>query len=483
MQTTDNERAELEIQLQTDLATLRTIVPGLDALEARWVDATSRSGARQRGYFTPEEDDRVRQMVLAYRNYRVALHEIIFRCWPYPTLRWPDLQLRMFLIGFATGLTLYAKSLKLIRAYEHQPLYRDKINEADSKFELEEGFFEKVLCAYSSLWNYRGIAMGTWFWLRHRRAIESARRTDPEAQWLVDVILRERGITRQTLWEILLSRLRYDWRLFIATALKPVQKTQYNIKSIIGNAGAKLRTTGHYRPALRPSTIANLQGMLQPGDILLIRAEKKLTSAILPGFWAHAALYVGNQKSLGALGLSDDKYAAKNWTTLAARDKGAGCVIEAISPAVQIVPLSHTLFADHVLVLRPRVNQDHLLASLSEAFGHVGKPYDFEFDFNVSTRIVCTELIYRCFHKRGRIEFPLIKRLGRFTLTGDDVAKVVIDSMLKNGPEDQPFEIVALVLSNAEGRAEFLNTDNALSILRKIQEGWRPTNIPEPANA
>lgn len=53
--------------------------------------------------------------------------------------------------------------------------------------------------------------------------------------------------------------------------------------------------------------------------------------------------------------------------------------------------------------------------------GHLGKPYDFEFDFNVSSRIVCTELVYRAFHARGGIEFKLTKRLGRWTLSADDL--------------------------------------------------------------
>ena len=50
---------------------------------------------------------------------------------------------------------------------------------------------------------------------------------------------------------------------------------------------------------------------------------------------------------------------------------------------------------------------DDLKAGVAEAFHHIDKPYDYEFDFNISTRIVCTELIYRCFNNRVRLSSRL----------------------------------------------------------------------------
>ena len=58
-------------------------------------------------------------------------------------------------------------------------------------------------------------------------------------------------------------------------------------------------------------------------------------------------------------------------------------------------PLQTGLFADHVAVLRPRLSADDLKAGVTEAFHHIDKPNDYELDFNISTRMVCTELIYR----------------------------------------------------------------------------------------
>jgi hypothetical protein len=477
------DRSEYESQLLVDCETLRRVIPGLDRLESQWNDARVSVTARSRGYFTPDEDDQVRQMLLAYRNYRVALYEIIFRCWDYRLIEPAVLRLRVFLVAFAAALTLYAKSLKLIQAYEHEPLVRKKLDEPDAKFELEEGFFEELLRAYSSLGNYRGIIRAAWFWRGNRREIQKLAVAGTDWQWLVGVVLQERKAVRQRLIDVLRCRLRYDWRAFIRTTLQPVRRTRYSVRSLIGNAGANLRTTGHYVPALGTSVVTRLRSFLQPGDVLLVRAEKKLTAAILPGFWAHAALFVGSQRDLEARGASANAFVQKHWAEVAAQDGGLGCVIEAISPSVRIQSLEKALCADHVVVLRPALSAEQVIGAVAEAFGHVGKAYDFEFDFNISTRLVCTELIYRCYHRRGGIEFPLVKRLGRYTLTGDDMANLVLNSLSVTRPGQPGFSLEAMALKIGDGEAQFIDKAGLIEAMRRIQSGWRPAKPAEGVHA
>src|SRR2546429_9173022 len=67
------------VQLQSDCDSLKEIVTGLDRLERQLTDAQAGVAARRRGYFTPDEDDLVRQMLLAYRSYRLGIYEIIYR--------------------------------------------------------------------------------------------------------------------------------------------------------------------------------------------------------------------------------------------------------------------------------------------------------------------------------------------------------------------------------------------------------------------
>jgi hypothetical protein len=472
----------VDSQIKVDLETLRTVVPELERLESQWNEAQLSMSAPSRGYFTPDEDDQVRQMLLAYRNYRFALYEIISRGYEYPRVQDQERQLMVFLPAFGAALTLYAKSLKLIQAYEREPLIRKKLNEPDTRFEIEPGFFEELLRGYSSPWNYRNLVKAAWFWRTHRRSIQKLATAAPgDWQWPLELIRHQRGLVRKRLLLVLACRLRYDWRAFGRTVLNPVHNARYSVQSQIARACAELRTTLHYEPALKPEVVARLHSRLRPGDVLLIRAEKKVTSAILPGFWAHAALFVDGAAWLESFGIAVQPAVAKHSSYVLKQDTGKGCVIEAISPRVQVNSLESALCADHVVVLRPRIGTDELRAGVAEAFQHLDKPYDFEFDFNVSTRIVCTELIYRCFHKRGLIEFSLIKRLGRFTLSADDIIRQWLDSFDSAGqPTKVGFDLVTLVLKLDHGRAEFIEAPEALVALQRIQTGWKPSSQPVP---
>ena len=451
-------------QLSADCETLAMISGGLDRLEATWLETQKAVHARSRGYFAPDEDDSVRQILLSYRNYRIGLYEIIHRCSHYESIIDPVLQLRTFLVGFAAGLTLYSKSLKLIQTYEREPLIRAKLNEPEEKFGLGSGFFEEVLAAYSSPRNYWRLLKASSFWRRHQRAAKRlGLLQDDRAKWLTGTIRRQRKAIPRRLLQVLLQRARYDFRLFVATTLAPFRKGGYALKSALGTAFAGARVTLNYKPAITAETLATLRTKLQPGDILLVRADEKLTAQILPGFWSHAAIYLGTRKEFLAAGLAMDD---RRQTAFAMNGPDTPIVIEAIAPKLTISTLDKSLFGDHVVAFRPNISRLMLESALQEAFAHLGKPYDFEFDFNVTNRIVCTELVYRSFHKKGPIQFTLVKRLGRFTLTGNDIVHYALDHLDKG----EPFHPVALFLKRGP-EASFVPEESIPVALAAIRSG------------
>ena len=179
--------------------------------------------------------------------------------------------------------------------------------------------------------------------------------------------------------------------------------------------------------------LANLRPRLQPGDVLLVRDDSRLTAAILPGFWTHAALFLGGRPDLEVLGLNSHPHVVRHWHEIPENCGPLGLVIEALFPCVQLNPVEKCLRVDHFVVLRPTLPASDIASAIGEALGHLGKPYDFEFDFNNSSRIVCTELVYRSYHNRGAMTFSLTKRLGRFTLTGDDIIAHALDSLGESG--------------------------------------------------
>jgi hypothetical protein len=450
-------------QLRADVATLRQVFEGFERLEAMYQRAYVMMSPQQRGYFTPDEDDEVRRMLLAYRNYRLACWDVIWRRHlEYRGDGDPVQRLRGFILGYAAAVRLYQKSLRLIEIAEFDRLLRAKLNEPDRKFDLEGGFFEDVLVSYSSLYNYVRMLAAGYHWAANRRRVRQlGLEADPTVGWLVPLIVRERKAVRGKFWLILGKRLRRDWRAAWRTLFKPVALAGYASRAGIASVVANLRIKGGYVRGIGPRTLEHLAKALTPGDVLLVRAEDKITSALLPGFWAHAALYVGRPEALARLGLLDHPRVARLQRIFERLDPVHGLVIEAVPRGCRVHTLEYCLRADHVAVLRPNLGPHELRESLVEAFSHVGKPYDFEFDFNVTSRIVCTELIYRSLHGRGPIRFELIRRLGRFTLSADDI----VEQHLAAAAGAAPFRVVELLLKEDQSEARQVPPAERLSRL------------------
>ena len=126
----------------------------------------------------------------------------------------------------------------------------------------------------------------------------------------------------------------------------------------------------------------------------------------MPGFWPHAALYVGQR----------EQRAAEN------------CVLEARKDGVLFRPLPDTLSVDAFVVLRPNLDAEQIEQAIERAFMHEGKMYNFDFDFFNSDRVVCTELVYRSYDGLEDLQIPLSERAGRKILSAENLLDFALDS-------------------------------------------------------
>ena len=405
--------AELDAQLGADLRRLKVLAGELDALrdKARAFHESPAGRAKTgRNYYTPDEELALRGMFRSYLAYRDALLRMIATYGGFRSVRDPALQARCFLVGYAAGTTLYGTALNLVSGYG-EPAIRQKLNEPDPAWGLAAGKFDEVLASVSSDKVADTFAeMGAWY---------EARRGDWEAagvlpagdmKWVGQRVERETAIARahgidrdQARRERLLRRIKSD-------AYDPVYAAQSLVSTWIGDT----RLVG--RPAfISHAQVKSIQPRLQPGDILLERRNWFASNAFLPGFWPHAALYVGTPADLERLGVirrgpggawtSDDPEVARRLAEYlkAAHDGEPHTVIESVSEGVIFNSLTESMGADYVAALRPRVTDAQKGAAVARAFSHVGKPYDFEFDFSSSDKLVCTELVYQSYE--GTVHF------------------------------------------------------------------------------
>jgi len=72
------------------------------------------------------------------------------------------------------------------------------------------------------------------------------------------------------------------------------------------------------------------------------------------------------------------------------------------------------------------LNQATIATAVERARTHLGKPYDFDFDFTRADRVVCTEVVYRSYEGLGGIHFLTTRRAGRETVSAEDLLGLAV---------------------------------------------------------
>jgi uncharacterized protein YycO len=166
----------------------------------------------------------------------------------------------------------------------------------------------------------------------------------------------------------------------------------------------------------RKDVTSEAKGTLRAGDILLEKTPFRLTDKLIPGYWGHAAVWIGTETELKELGIWDNPVVAKYRDEI----RQGRLVVEALRSGVEMNSLEHFLNIDSIGILRkPAAGREERARTVIQALRQVGKPYDFNFDVESKERVYCSKLVYLCV---SGIDWPTKKSLGRTTFTPDDVA-------------------------------------------------------------
>jgi hypothetical protein len=200
------------------------------------------------------------------------------------------------------------------------------------------------------------------------------------------------------------------------------------MQKLVASMAAGIYTRPGHHPHLPQAVVDRLRRLLKPGDVLITRKEHAATNYFLPGYWKHAALYLGTPLALRRLGIADHENVRPRWSRLLSPDeRQPRRVLEAMKDGVWIRSVASPLSADAVVAIRPRLSRDDVAAAIARGMFHEGKPYDFDFDFTRADRLVCTEVVYRSYDGIGGIRFELTRRAGRLTLSAEDLVRMALE--------------------------------------------------------
>ena len=466
---------------EVDRARYVECASGLESLLVKLASLDVAFEAESDRVLTPDEERLLLDAWVAARDYAITLdrvrvfYEDWFRFDPSRAER--SFHLRSFLLTYAAELALYEKGSRLTRLVRGNPNAVKFLDAPDPGRGLPADTFSRFRQAFEGARDQARVLAGeAWLeWLEKglgardeaaalgcaplwNRILDHLETIDEHS--LVD---RLAGTATADL-EPLKRRVRYAWL--------PVQTS---VAELMGNV--RVRRVGTY--LITDAQVAELDRALQPGDILLARKNWYLSNVGLPGFWPHGILYLGDRQKLVAAFTGDpaaaallaeragrpvalDEYLAERHPTHWAkygelRDGHLNRVIEAIAEGVVFNPLEHSS-GDYLVALRPRLDPVDKLQAILEAFGHAGKPYDYEFDFATGHALVCTELIWRSYRpaegKRG-LDIPLVEVVGRKTLPANEIARLFAE---ESGRPEAQLEFVYFLEGNESTGAATVST-------------------------
>jgi hypothetical protein len=239
---------------------------------------------------------------------------------------------------------------------------------------------------------------------------------------------------------------------------------------------------------ISPEQIHSMRNEMEPGDLLLERREWFLTNAGIPGYWPHAAIFIGTAeerdlyfadaevfqwvKEQGEMsGRFDDllqqRFPENYAMSMRAEMGHPRRVVESIAQGVSFTSFEHSAAADSIAVLRPRLSKVEKAIALLRAFEYAGRPYDYDFDFLTDSALVCTELVYKAYQPgpdRKGLQLPLNTVAGRLVMPANEIAKLFSEEW--QAPHQQ-FDLV-LFLDGDEGGKRAQASDVAT-----FQESWK----------
>ncbi len=401
--------------------TLRGLLDSAHNIEADAPPVDQLGRIVDRGVFRPAEDESIGfwfARVLTTRNNLRRLIEELTDLVDKPTRDIEDDELKFFLVGYAAACTLVRIDRLLLFDVAHHTLIQRKLNEPFPEYRIPGGQYTAIYSWFVDHAN--AIAM-----LDAMRFAKSRRRDllglgeDPNVGFLVERLTElESSLnpSKRHYVRIAWEYVSHKWR---RRGKAGAENLLAAILEGAGRAASEFAVRDNKRVTDEVRT--EIAAVLEPGDVIVTRHAIALTNLFLPGFWPHAAFYVGTPSQRSELGVDVDGARTELWTDEV-------CTLEALKDGVRLRPLSETLAVDSFVVLKPARDKDTVRRAIERAVVHEGKQYNFDFDFFTSDRMVCTEVVYRAFDGIDNMRFPLQERGGRKTFSAEDLLDFALDS-------------------------------------------------------
>lgn len=439
---------------ESDAKHLERLAPSLEKAVQRLETLEPRLANAKTGELSAEEREALRERWWQVFDPLLAIDEIKSRYsgwYGLDYLKYARLHARGFALSFTALCAQVDAGLRLLNALDKKPLLPVLFDESMPQLGLPARTFSGLRQQLGRARDLLLIPLGNeWYerWIRAHLTLDKevsplVKLLDPLRKSAMARVLTptSQGVANKL--DIVKSVLFQRWF--------PLQK---NMAEWAGDT----RVAKPERRLVSDQQLASFKAKLEPGDIILERRNWYLSNIGLPGFWPHAALYVGTQRqiletlgkdpavqaAMGDLNARFTEKYAEAWASLRERDHDGHekCVIEAVSEGVTSASIEHSCAADYVAALRPRVTSVARARAIEKALYFWGRPYDFNFDFATDDQVVCSELVVKAYEgtpETPGLSIPYVELVGRRAVPPTELAESYRDHV---GKPDQQLDFV-----------------------------------------
>lgn len=440
----------LLVATDDDAQRLLRFVPTVDAAVTRLEQLDPRLTSAKVGELTGEDRDRLREHWWQVLEPLLALDEIKSRYegwYGVDYFNFARLHARCFALSFSALCAQVNAGLRLLAALKDKPLLATLFDEAMPRFGLPARTFSGLRAQLGRARDLFLIPVGNdWY----ERWISVNLKLDPTFLPLLALL----DPLRQAARERVLTPTDAGMNNTVAVLKGAMFQRWFPVQKNFAEWAGDTRLAKQERHLISDAQLADFKSKLQPGDIILERRNWYLSNVGLPGFWPHAALFVGTQAQIladlqdrpeikaafGDLNAGFSQKYPQAWASLAEHDPAGHeqCVIEAVSEGVSSASLEHSCAADYVAALRPRVSPVVRARAIERALAYWGRPYDFNFDFATDDQVVCSELVVKAYESGSDgpgLNVPYVTLIGRRAVPPTEIARAFRDHL--GGPEQQ----------------------------------------------
>ncbi len=328
--------------------------------------------------------------------------------------------------ALALGILFIDNYLLATTLYEKQPILRRLLNERDSSFGQTQNALSSVTKEFYSRTNnmaklyalgvYKKVKAGSknWFTDKYMKVLQSV--IESSFYWKEVAHYNDIRFVEEEL-RLLFTGLDRLWWGSQDVGFRVWDRFVFGVSKAFGNSAGEIQ----WRKGKlweNAKVAQQMKDAFQPLDVVFDKIGAKLTDKVIPGYWGHVGVWLGTEDQLRALGVWNHPKIVPHQAKIRA---GKGIVEALRKEGVTMNNVEHFLNIDSTAIMRRYDQSDEeKRAAILRLVSQIGKKYDFSFDSESGSSIVCSELVFWTFID---VDFSLSRMLGRWTIDPDAVAR------------------------------------------------------------